>query len=209
MTSQSKATSNIDQPGFWDMCYQQGRTPWDYGRVTPPLETFMQSPYKMSAGRVGVLGCGTGYDAVYLAQCGYETVGIDFSQFAVNSTNQKFVQAGVSGKTGFLLHKDFFDMHEYRDYFDHLYEHTTFCSLDPVHRNRYRIAVGSMLKKGGKLLAIWWIGERKSQGLPFAVTKDEIFELFDGSFSFDIVYEPHDSFGHDRGRELLTLMTKL
>ncbi|MEZ4537809.1 MAG: methyltransferase domain-containing protein [Cyanobacteriota/Melainabacteria group bacterium] len=202
-------TFDIDRPEFWELCYQQGRTPWEYGRHAPPLETFMKSPYRLPPGKVAVLGCGTGHDAVYLAQMGYEVTGIDFAPTAIQSTYQKFVQARVAGKSAFLLQRDIFDLHEYTGYFDSIVEHTCFCSIDPVHRRRYMFATRDLLKKGGKFLAIWWIGERHGEGLPFSVSRDEIFELYDGVFSFDIVYEPQDSFPQDQGKELLTLMTRL
>lgn len=210
MTGQEQPpTFDIDSPEFWELCYQQGKTPWEYGRHAPPLETFMKSPYRLPPGRIGVLGCGTGYDALFLAQLGYEVVGIDFAQSAINATHQKFLNAGLAGKSAYLLKRNIFDLHEYNQYFDSIFEHTCFCSLDPVHRRRYMYTTRDILKPGGKLLALWWIGEREGGGLPFSVTKDEIFDLYDGVFSFDIVYEPQDSFPADQGKELLTLMTKL
>lgn len=200
---------DTDSPEFWEMCYQKGMTPWEYGTHAPPLETFMKSPYKMPPGRFGVLGCGTGYDALFLAQCGYEVVGIDFAPTAIQATHQKFAQAGLAGKSAYLLQRNIFDMHEYRGYFDYLFEHTTFCSIDPSNRKRYMFATRDLLKPGGKLLALWWTKEREEPGIPFSVSKNELFDLYDGIFSFDLVYEPHDSFPQDRGAELLTLMTRL
>lgn len=210
MTGQApEPTFDIDKPGFWELCYQQGRTPWEYGSHAPPLETFQKSPYRLPPGKVAVLGCGTGNDALFLAQQGYEVIGIDFAPTALQASHQKFLQAGLAGKNAYLLQRDIFDLHEYTGYFDSIFEHTCFCSLDPANRRRYMFAARDILKPGGKLLALWWIAERRGHGLPFSVSRDEIFELFDGVFSFDIVYEPQDSFPADQGKELLTLMTKL
>lgn len=209
MSEPQTASYDTDSPQFWESCYQQGRIPWDYGNITPPLKSFLESPYKMPLGKIGVLGCGTGYDACYLAQWGYEVTGIDYAPSAVNATHQKFIQAGVAGKNGYLLQRDFFELHEYKGYFDCLYEHTTFCSIHPANRNRYKFAVRDLLKPGGKLLGIWYVGDRQSTGLPYSITKSELFDLFDGSFSFDIVFEPPDSHPKDKGKEVLTYMTKL
>lgn len=50
--------------------------------------------------------------------------------------------------------------------------------IDPVHRRRYMFATRDLLKKGGKFLAIWWIGERHGEGLPFSVSRDEIDHIY-------------------------------
>ena len=207
--TQPAQTFDIDSPEFWELCYQQGRTPWEYGTHAPPLETFMKSPYRLPAGNLAVLGCGTGYDALYLAQQGYQVTGIDFAPSAIQATHQKFLQAGLAGKSAFLLQRSIFDLHQYKNYFDSVFEHTCFCSIDPVNRRRYMFTVRDIVKKGGKFLALWFVEERQANNLPFSVSKDEIFELFDGVFSIDIAIEPQDSFPRDQGKELLTLMTKL
>lgn len=209
MTEQAQAQPDIDSPEFWDLCYQQGMTPWEYGTFAPPLKTFLETPYKMPPGKLAVLGCGTGHDALLLARSGYQVTAIDFSQHAINATYKRFQEAGVAGTTGFLLQRNIFDLFEYHGYFDSVFEHTCFCSISPDNRKRYFFAVRDLLRQGGKFLALWWIGERRGGGLPFSISKDEIFEMFDGTFSFDLVFEPQDSFPQDQGKELITLMTKL
>ncbi|MGD9682818.1 MAG: methyltransferase domain-containing protein [Candidatus Obscuribacterales bacterium] len=209
MTEQAQGQPDIESPEFWDLCYQQGMTPWEYGTFAPPLKTFLETPYKMPPGKLAVLGCGTGHDALLLARSGYQVTAIDFSQHAINATYKRFQEAGVAGSTGFLLQRNVFDLFEYHGYFDSVFEHTCFCSIAPDSRKRYFFAIRDLLRQGGKFLALWWIGERRGGGLPFSITKDEIFEMFDGTFSFDLVYEPQDSFPQDQGKELITLMTKL
>ncbi|MBZ0189862.1 MAG: methyltransferase domain-containing protein, partial [Candidatus Obscuribacterales bacterium] len=137
MTGQPQAQPNVGSPDFWELCYQQGKTPWEYGSFAPPLKTFLTTPYKMPPGNLAVLGCGTGHDALLLAQSGYQVTAIDFCQSAINATYQKFEQAGLAGKTAFLLHRNIFDLYEYHGYFDSIFEHTCFCSIDPGDRKRY------------------------------------------------------------------------
>lgn len=49
-----------------------------------------------SGGRALDLGCGTGLDAVYLAQQGYEVTAVDFVADALAATQERAASAGVS-----------------------------------------------------------------------------------------------------------------
>lgn len=204
----AKTQYTVDDPEFWEGCYSQRMTPWDYGTHAPPLKTFLESPYKVPPGRLAVLGCGTGHDSLLFLQQGFEVTGVDFAPSAIQSTYQKFQASGLLGSKAYLLQRNIFDLFEYRGYFDYVLEHTCFCSIDPVNRRRYLFAVRDMLKPRGKLIGLWWVGERHGDGLPFSITKNELFDLFDDDFTFDIVYEPQDSFPQDQGKEVLTVMTK-
>jgi SAM-dependent methyltransferase len=211
MTGGPDLQPNVDDPNFWEMCYQQGTTPWEYGAYAPPLKTFLDSPYRMPPGKMAVLGCGTGHDCLLMLQYGYEVTGIDFAPSAIRSTHQKFLQTGLAGTKAYLLQRDIFDLHvsEYKGYFDYVLEHTCFCSIFPANRKRYFYTVRDLLKPGGKFLALWFVGDRVGGGLPYSASKNEIFDLFNEAFSLDITYDPADSFPNDQGREMLTLMTKL
>lgn len=198
-----------DDPNFWEQCYQQGITPWEYGTFAPPLKTFLDSPYRMPPGKMAVLGCGTGHDCLLMLQYGYEVTGIDFAASAIHATHQKFIQTGLAGTKAYLLHRNIFDVHEYKGYFDYVLEHNCFCSILPADRRRYFYAVRDLLKPGGKFLALWWVGERVGAGLPYSVSKNEVFDLFNGPFNLEITYDPVDSFPPEQGKEMITLFTKL
>lgn len=73
--------------------YWIGDTPWDSG-VTPPevLEFLRRRP----AGRALDLGCGTGTNAVTLAQHGWGVTAIDFSARALRVARRRAKAAGVS-----------------------------------------------------------------------------------------------------------------
>ncbi len=208
MTEDKESKYRVEDPDFWENCYTQGATPWDHESFNPALKTFLDSPYKFPPGRVAVLGCGTGHDCMLLVQYGYEVTGIDFAPTAIQSTYQKFIQANVAGSKGYLLQRDLFNIPEYRNYFDIVYEYTCFNSIHKTDRRRYMYAVRDFLKPGGKFLAVWFVGERRSGGLPYSVTQNEIFDLFDEAFTIEIAYSPPESFPHMQGKELLTVMTK-
>jgi len=173
----------------------------------PPFRTFLNSPYAVAPGTVAVLGCGAGHECMLFASRGFRVVGIDFAPSAIAITRAKFGEAGILEKTGFVLNKDIFDLHEHYGKFDYVVEHTCFCAIHPSRRPSYALSVQNLLKVGGKLIALWWLLD-KPGGPPFAVDRHEIFALFKNNFTFDIVYEPHDSVPGRSGHELFTVMTR-
>ena len=193
---------------FWENLYQTKKTPWDLGQPAPPLQTFLKSPYAVPPGRIAVLGCGKGHECVLFAQHGFEVTGIDFAPSAVQETSRQLQAANCLGTNGYLLQRNFFDLHEYIGYYDYVLEHCSFCAIDPSQRRRYSFTVRDLLKPGGKFIALWWLLPDKKGGPPFQVDKSDIFELFKQWFSIDIAHQPQDSVKERRGQEYFTVMSK-
>jgi SAM-dependent methyltransferase len=199
---------NPDSDEWWEYLYNSNTTPWELGDAAPPFKTFLSSPYAVPPGRMVVPGCGTGNEVVLFASQGFEVTGVDFCPSAVQATAQKLAAAGALGTKGFLLQRDFFSIHEYDRYFDYCLEHTCFCAIHPSRRRTYAMTVRDLLKPGGKLIALWWLLNHKG-GPPFAVDKNEIFDLFSSYFSLDLSFAPQDSVPERQGKELFTVMTRL
>jgi 2-polyprenyl-3-methyl-5-hydroxy-6-metoxy-1,4-benzoquinol methylase len=89
------------------------RPPWDSGISPPELLDFIA---KHPAGRAIDLGCGTGTNAVTLAEHGWQVTGIDFAPRAIQIALGKARKAGVAvtflvgevtGVNGLVDHFDF------------------------------------------------------------------------------------------------------
>jgi 2-polyprenyl-3-methyl-5-hydroxy-6-metoxy-1,4-benzoquinol methylase len=76
---------------FYELFYFR-RPPWDTGISPPELIAFMDSH---PPGRALDLGCGTGTNAITLAQHGWQVVGVDFVGRAVGLARRKAKRAGV------------------------------------------------------------------------------------------------------------------
>jgi 2-polyprenyl-3-methyl-5-hydroxy-6-metoxy-1,4-benzoquinol methylase len=76
---------------FYEIFYFR-KPPWDTGISPPELMEFISSH---PAGRALDLGCGTGTNAITLAQHGWQTTGVDFVGKAVRTARRKAHQAGV------------------------------------------------------------------------------------------------------------------
>lgn len=205
----TKNSPTVDHAEFWENLYQTKRTPWELGRPAPPLVAFMQTNYAPKPpGRVLVLGCGSGHDCMPFIEAGFEVTGIDFAPSAIQNTHQLFTKAGVNGTRGYLLERDFFEIHEYDQYYDYIFEHCVFSGLHPSRRRTYAFTVYDLLKPTGKHIGLWWILPDTNQGPPFGLAKTDLYDLFDKKFNFDLVYEPHNSIPERKGQELITVLSK-
>jgi SAM-dependent methyltransferase len=76
----------------FELWYLLGRAPWDSGISPPELLTFLQ---EHPPGRAIDLGCGTGTNAIRMAQHGWQVTGIDVSAVALARARRKAARAGA------------------------------------------------------------------------------------------------------------------
>jgi len=91
----------MDRLFFWFL-YLMGRARWDSGIVPPEIVALIEEE-NLSPGRAIDLGCGTGTTSIYLAQHGWQVVGIDFIRAPIRKARAKAGRAGVSGRTDFVV----------------------------------------------------------------------------------------------------------
>lgn len=66
--------------------YLSGNTPWESGIVPPKLVDFLT---RRPVGRAVDMGCGTGLNTVYMAELGWEAVGLDFAGPAIRRARRR------------------------------------------------------------------------------------------------------------------------
>lgn len=79
----------------WDQRYVDSNTPWDSGTPSEVLTAFLEEGL-VKPGRALELGCGTGTNAIFLAQRGFEVTAVDLSAVAINKAKEKAKQAGCN-----------------------------------------------------------------------------------------------------------------
>jgi SAM-dependent methyltransferase len=80
---------------FYRIAYLVGFKPWDTGVSPPELVAVVEGPDHLPPGKVLDLGCGTGTNAIYLAQHGWDVTAIDFMPKPVMAARRKAAAAGV------------------------------------------------------------------------------------------------------------------
>jgi SAM-dependent methyltransferase len=84
----------MDRTQHWNQRYETGSTPWDSGLPSDELRRVIEEA-NIQPCRVLELGCGTGTNAVLLAQLGFKVTAVDLSPLAIELATQKASQAGV------------------------------------------------------------------------------------------------------------------
>jgi SAM-dependent methyltransferase len=76
--------------------YRLGFTPWDRGAAVPSLVDIVDGASALPPGRALDIGCGTGTNAIYLAERGWDAVGVDMVPGALAIARRRAEEVGVS-----------------------------------------------------------------------------------------------------------------
>ena len=192
----------VNTPEFWEACYESEMDGWDLGGPTP---IFQRLASELPKGRICVIGCGRGYDAVTFAKQGFDVTAVDFTDNAISATRLNAEEANVNLT---LIQADLFDLPEDIHYsFDYVMEYTCFCAISPLRRFEYDRVVWQLLKPSGKLVGLFLPLDKELDegGPPWGVTKSELHKVF--GLHWNLVSEemPRDSISKRVDRETLTL----
>ncbi len=194
---------------FWDLMYLFKKTPWDTG-ITPPEIVAMLDSGKVPVGRALDLGCGTGTNAITLAQRGFEVTAIDVSRRAIGLARRKARSAALLDRIRFARGDVTLMRHWALSHsIDFAYDIGCFHSLAAEARRRYVAALTAVLKPG----ACYMLYAFEPQADRAGVALDEIAALFDPAYRLDAMRRGNDdrgrgSEGSGRGSAWYTLMKR-
>ncbi|MBI3993057.1 MAG: methyltransferase domain-containing protein [Candidatus Lambdaproteobacteria bacterium] len=159
---------------FWNAKYAAGHTPWDLGQVSRPVQRLVERHFP-PAGRVVIPGAGRGYEAIYLAQRGYQVTAIDYADEAVRHLREEARRSGLSVD---VQQRDMFEIPpDQRGAYDVLLEQTCFCAINPRDWPKYEWMAGQLLKHGGRLLGVF-MEVPFDKGPPFNCPPDAVRAMF-------------------------------
>ncbi len=197
--------NEVDHSQFWEDIYLENDTGWDLKGVTPFFDSISN---ELIQGKVCILGCGRGYDAIMFAKKGFDVTAVDFAPTPISELNKLAIQKSVTITT---VQNDIFSLVEkFPDTFDYVIEQTCFCAIHPNRRKEYEILVRTILKLGGKLVGLWFPLD-KSQGEggpPFGTTIDEVKSIFNLGWKIEKENFPSQSVEPRKGREKLIIFKK-
>jgi SAM-dependent methyltransferase len=87
-------------PRAYDAMYRRG-APWEMGPRTELVQLVTGgrlSPEALPPGRAVDLGCGTGANACFLAEQGFEVTGVDFSKVALAKAERLAAEKGLTAR---------------------------------------------------------------------------------------------------------------
>lgn len=163
----------------WDRAYRQGaRAPWDTGRPSSDLRQAISEKW-IAPGRALELGCGTGTNAVYLAQSGFDVTAIDVAPTALAMARQKAAKAGVNVR---WLWADVLNPPMYLPQFDFVYDRGCYHGVRRTSAQEYVETLRRVTRPGSLVLILAGNANEPGSGGPPRVTEQEIRADFSRDF---------------------------
>lgn len=165
----------------WDLAYLF-RAPWDTG-ITPPELVELVEGGALPPGRALDLGCGTGTNVIYLAQHGFEAVGVDVAWLALWRARRKAKAAGVRAR---FIRASVLALEQHpdpalRQPFDFCLDIGCLHNFGPEERARYVAGLRRLLRPGG-LYLLYAFGPRPMGKRIIGLTSEQVRESLGESF---------------------------
>jgi SAM-dependent methyltransferase len=167
---------------LYSVMYRLGLKPWEIDGHAPEL-TALVDGWPGAPGRALDLGCGTGRQMLMLAQHGWEVVGVDFVQTALDQARARVAEAGLKAT---LLRGDVTRLGDLSlgDEFELVLDDKCFHGLSAQGRAAYAQGVSAVSKPGATLLlfALTPSRGRALFGAPAGVSRRDVERLFEPDF---------------------------
>jgi SAM-dependent methyltransferase len=164
----------------WNESYASGQLPWDTGQPEPLLVEFVTSG-AVTPGPTLEIGAGTGTNAIWMAERGFDVLGVDVSPLAVERANAKM--EGHALRCRFAA-CDFLAAPAPAVPFQFVFDRGCFHVFDePDERRRFAEQVADALGPGGLWLSLIGSTEGPSREVTLAIEPTlEIVELRSAEF---------------------------
>ena len=153
------------KPDFWESRYRDKIIPWDAGKVPAALRDY--EPAITRGARILIPGCGSGYEAAYLASRGFDVLAIDFSPGAVAAARNN-----LGTLENIVRLADFFDF-DSGPLFDVIYERAFLCALPRKMWAGYADRCTQLLKPSGVIAGFFFFAD-SPKGPPFGTSPAEL-----------------------------------
>ncbi len=164
----------------WDMAYRKGTPPWDAGKPHAELSRVLDE-YQLCPQTVLEIGCGTGADAILLAQRRFEVTAIDCSPIAVERARLRAEQHDT------LLHfvmADAFEFAPKTGQFDLVYDAGLYHSVREAQLAPYLDMLWRVTRPGSHFLCLSGAPSKTEDDGPPQVSEDEIRNELGRLFEF-------------------------
>ncbi|NML30622.1 methyltransferase domain-containing protein [Paraburkholderia antibiotica] len=159
------STRDPNAPEFWDERFERHFTPWDQAGVPSAFRAFAD---RHRDAAVLIPGCGSAYEAVWLARQGNPVRAIDFSPAAVAAAREQ-----LGAQHAQLVEQADFFTYEPPFKLAWIYERAFFCALPPTRRADYARRMAELLPAGALLAGFFFLGATP-KGPPFGVERGEL-----------------------------------
>lgn len=187
------------RPDQWLDRWKQNKIGFHESRVNPYLPRYLHRFNLKRGDTIFLPLCGKAHDIAWLAEQGFQVVGIELSEIAIKSfyaeqglQYQQFeTDQFILRKSGniSLIQGDYFALQE-----EHLsdckmvYDRASLIAIDEENRDRYCAHMRSIIPvDAGMLLVTLEYEQAQMSGPPFAVLKQEIEQYYAAHFAIEVL----------------------
>ncbi|MBN1315150.1 MAG: class I SAM-dependent methyltransferase [Anaerolineales bacterium] len=155
----------------YEWMYLARRPPWDTNITPPEVLEFLTTA---EPGRALDLGCGTGTNAITMAQHGWKVTGIDFSNKAIQTARRKAAKLNL--EIDFFI-GDVTDLGFLTEFYDYVLDIGCLHSILEPARSKYAHGLKRLLRPGGLYMLYAWQPRRWGNAMT-GLTVEQVNELF-------------------------------
>lgn len=140
----------MSERNSWDSSYKSGDFKhWEPYFPSPELAALVAAGVIGKKAKILDIGSGGGLDAVFLAECGFDVIGVDFSRLGLNIAKKR--SANIREKINWVL-TSVFDLPVCKDAVDFVIDRGLFHIIEDVDRSKYADELFRVLKLHGRVV---------------------------------------------------------
>ena len=184
----------------WISRWESNRIGWHAEQVNRHLNKYLDR-FELSFGEsVFVPLCGKTNDMQFLLEKNIKVIGVEMSNIAIEQFfSENNLDYSVSSLDQFVLYEgdgiklycgDFFDLDsKYLENVKAIYDRASLIALDEGLRQKYAKHLSDIIEFDARILLLTLnYPQHQRSGPPFAVSKEEVKQLFNGSFNIQELY---------------------
>ena len=177
----------MTSPTDWNRRYREADTPGD-SRISSRELARVLAEQKIGPSRVAELGCGTGTNALFLAQLGFDVTAVDVSPVALEQAGVRAEDAGLSID---FVEADLCDFTQEMEPFDFLFDRGCYHCARKIDLAGFLETLRRLTRPGTRYLVLTGNANEQAEHGPPALHEHEIRADLEALFEFQHVREIH------------------
>lgn len=178
---------NANTDRDWEQRYRDADTPWDSGLPSRELQRVLQER-QIQPCRALELGCGTGTNAVFLAEQGFHVTGVDCAAPALERARARATAAGVDVE---WIEADVQHFGAGLEPFGFVFDRGCYHCCRRVDLAGWLETLRNVTRPGSLYLSLSGNADEQTEHGPPRVTEEDIRTELGGLFEFEFIREFH------------------